>query len=180
LAELGAKTDLLERQSREDALTGLANRRQFDDRMASEIERAQRYSKPLCLALIDIDHFKRINDSGGHALGDAVLVRIAGLMAEHFRASDLVARVGGEEFAVVFPETALPGALAAVEQLRMRLAASVFDEIATGEAVTMSAGVSERLPGEGRDALQSRADQLLYAAKAAGRDRVLGDEEANP
>jgi diguanylate cyclase (GGDEF)-like protein len=177
LADLGTKSALLERQSREDVLTGLANRRQFDECMASEVERAQRYSNPLCLALIDIDHFKRINDSGGHALGDAVLVRIARLMAEHFRASDLVARIGGDEFAVVFPETALPGALAAVEQLRMRMAASVFDEIATGEAVTMSAGVSERLPGEGRDALQSRADQLLYTAKAAGRDRVLGDQD---
>ncbi len=176
LADLRVKSVLLERQSREDAMTGLANRRHFDERVVAEVERAQRYQHPLCLALIDIDHFKRINDSGGHALGDAVLVRIAALMTEHFRACDLVARIGGEEFAVVFPETGLEGAVAAVEKLRQHLAGSVLQEMTPAQVVTFSAGVGERLDGEGRDVLQSRADRWLYAAKAAGRNRVFADD----
>jgi len=179
LADLSVKSVLLERQSREDALTSLANRRQFDERMAAEVERAQRYCNPLCLALIDIDHFKRINDSGGHALGDTVLVRIAALIAEHFRASDLVARIGGEEFAVIFPETSLAGAVAAVEKLRQHLADNIFDEIKPAQRVTLSAGVSEHLEGEGRDALQSRADRWLYAAKTAGRNQVFADNQSS-
>ncbi|HRG17409.1 MAG TPA: sensor domain-containing diguanylate cyclase [Pseudomonadota bacterium] len=175
LVELRGKGRLLERQSREDALTGLANRRHFDERIGAEIERAQRYRHPLSLALIDLDHFKRINDGGGHALGDAVLVRIAAMLVEHFRASDLVARIGGEEFAVLFPETPVSGAVNSVELLRQRVAASDHADLAPWLRVSFSAGVSEWLPGEHRDALMRRSDARLYAAKHGGRDRVCGD-----
>lgn len=177
LVELRGKGRLLERQSREDALTGLANRRHFDERIGVEIERAQRYRHPLSLALIDLDHFKRINDNGGHALGDAVLVRIAGMLTEHFRASDLIARIGGEEFAVLFPETPVAGALNSVELLRQRMAASAHADLAPGLRLSFSAGVSEWQPGEHRDVLMRRADACLYAAKHGGRDRVCGDPE---
>ena len=176
LVELRSKGRLLERQSREDALTGLANRRHFDERIAAEIERAQRYRHPLSLALIDLDHFKRINDGGGHALGDAVLVRIAAILVEHFRASDLVARIGGEEFAVLLPETSLAGALNSVELLRERVVGTDYADLADWLRVSFSAGVSEWQPGEHRDALMRRTDAGLYVAKSSGRNRVCGDQ----
>jgi diguanylate cyclase (GGDEF)-like protein len=176
LHELRGKSRLLEKQSREDALTGLANRRHFDERIQAEIERAQRYRHPLSLALVDIDHFKRINDGGGHALGDATLVRIAAILVEHFRASDLIARIGGEEFAIVFPETPLSGATSSVELLRERIAQADYADLGGWLRVTISAGVSEWQPGEHRDALLRRADAWLYEAKRNGRNRVRGDQ----
>jgi diguanylate cyclase (GGDEF)-like protein len=176
LAELQAKGVLLERQSREDPLTGIANRRHFDERLAFEIDRATRYAHPLSLALVDIDHFKRINDRGGHLLGDRVLVHITRVVTAHLRASDFVARIGGEEFAVLLPETGLAGATTSVRQLRERIGAAGFAELADWLEVTLSAGVAEYRPGEHRDALLRRADDCLYEAKAAGRDRVCAAE----
>ena len=179
LAELRQQSELLQRQSREDALTTLSNRRHFDERIAEEIARARRYGHPLSLALIDIDHFKRLNDAGGHALGDEVLRRFGAMMRGHFRASDLVARIGGEEFAVLFPETAVDGALSSVEQLRTRVALDGPDELAAGHGITLSAGVAALRPDEDRDALMRRADALLYAAKGAGRNAVLAEPASN-
>jgi diguanylate cyclase (GGDEF)-like protein len=178
LAELGSKSLLLERQSREDPLTGIANRRHFDERLAAEIERAGRYGHPLTLALVDIDHFKRINDRGGHLLGDHVLIRIARLVAGHLRSSDFVARIGGEEFAVLFPETPLEGAATSVRLLRERLGDGGFADLAPWLRVTLSAGVAQWANGEHRDVLLRRADVCLYQAKAAGRDQVCVAEPA--
>jgi diguanylate cyclase (GGDEF)-like protein len=173
LEELQAKGQLLERQSREDALTGVANRRHFDERLTAEIERAQRYAHPLCLLLIDLDHFKRINDSAGHAAGDAVLLRAAREMAQHARATDFLARIGGEEFALLLPEQGTDGAQVVAEHLREAIAAVDYGAIAPGLHVTASIGIAMLREGEGRDPLLRRADTALYAAKNAGRNRVM-------
>jgi diguanylate cyclase (GGDEF)-like protein len=173
LAELEHKRELLERQSREDALTGVANRRHFDERIATEIVQAQRYGHALSLALIDLDHFKRINDEGGHALGDAVLAWVASTLRAHFRDGDFVARIGGEEFAVLMPRVALPDALAKLHGIRVLVAAGQPEALPADVAVTFSAGVAQWRPDEGRDALMRRADGWLYTAKREGRDRIL-------
>ncbi len=172
LDELRRSSALLERQSREDALTGLLNRRHFDERLRSELARASRHGHPLCLAVIDIDHFKAINDGGGHALGDRVLQRLGELLRSHFRVSDVVARIGGEEFGVLLPETALAGAAASLEQLRRRLEDGGDAGWPTGLKVTLSAGVAQLTEGDDADALLRRADDLLYAAKRGGRNQV--------
>jgi diguanylate cyclase (GGDEF)-like protein len=173
LAEVQAKGLLLETQSREDSLTGVANRRHFDERLAAEIARAVRYGHPLALLLVDLDHFKRINDSAGHAAGDAVLRLAARTMAANARANDFVARIGGEEFAVLLPEQDAAGAHAAAEHVRRSLSELDTAAIAPQLRVTASIGVAMLAEGEGRDALLRRADAALYAAKNAGRDRVV-------
>jgi diguanylate cyclase (GGDEF)-like protein len=173
LAEVQAKGELLEKQSREDALTGVANRRHFDERLTAEIARAERYGHSLCLLLLDLDHFKRINDSAGHAAGDGVLRLAARSMAANARATDFVARIGGEEFAVLLPEQDFSGAFAVAENLRALVAGLDTADIAPGLRVTASLGIAALRPGEARDSLLRRADAALYAAKAAGRNRVV-------
>lgn len=158
-----------------DHLTGVANRRGFFHAAELELGRANRYPRPVALVLFDLDYFKRVNDTHGHPVGDAVLRAFADTLRATFRAVDVVARVGGEEFAVLLPSTDAVQAsavarrlLAAVEGLTVRV---------EGAAVTftVSAGVAEWDPQLGGiDDLQQRADRALYAAKAAGRNRVVG------
>lgn len=157
-----------------DHLTGLANRRAFHDAAELEIKRWQRQPRPMSVLMIDADHFKRINDSHGHAAGDAVLRHLAACLSATFRAMDVVARVGGEEFAVLLPGTGLMGA----EAVALRVC-----ELLRGQAVhvdgkaigcTVSIGVAAMEPGvDDIDALLQRADAALYASKKAGRNRVL-------
>jgi diguanylate cyclase (GGDEF)-like protein len=173
LAEVQAKGELLARQSREDVLTGVANRRHFDERLAAEIERALRYGHPLCLLLIDLDHFKRVNDSAGHAAGDEVLKVAAATMAAQARTTDFLARIGGEEFALVLPEQSSDRAEIVAEHVRSALARVDYGAIAPGQRVTASIGIAALREGEDRDSLMRRADAALYGAKNAGRDRVV-------
>ena len=177
LEQLQRKSELLELQSREDALTGLANRRHFDERIVAELVQIQRHGGVLSLALLDVDHFKRINDTGGHAIGDAVLAELGRRLQGHFRGGDLVARIGGEEFAVLMPQAALRDALAKLEAIRAELAATA---LLPGWRATFSAGVVQWQAGENRDALLRRADGLLYQAKRSGRNRVLAEDSAEP
>jgi diguanylate cyclase (GGDEF)-like protein len=169
--ELQAKGELLERQSREDSLTGLANRRSFDEQLQREIERARRYGHALGLLLVDLDHFKRVNDGAGHAAGDAVLRIVAEVMRARARGTDLVARLGGEEFAVLLPETSAEGARISAEQLRQAVAGHDFSEARVG-SVTLSVGVALWRHGDSSDDLLRHADQALYRAKAEGRNCV--------
>jgi len=154
-----------------DPLTGVPNRRFFEQRLAEEVGRLRR-GTPAALALVDVDHFKQVNDRHGHPTGDAVLRRVAADLGGGLRDSDLLARWGGEEFAVLLPATGPGQAREIGERLRRRVAAS-------GEtpAVTVSIGLAPGVAGEGAAAWLERADRALYAAKAAGRDRVMtGDE----
>ena len=162
-----------------DRLTHLYNRGQFDLVLAQEVERAVRSGHSLCVALLDLDHFKRINDTLGHAAGDLVLMEIASRLASGTRSTDLVARYGGEEFAVLFPGTGRDAAAVRVETLRAQIAGVPLRLANQQEIiVTCSAGIAE-LSADGIDpvALLATADRRLLAAKRAGRDRVHAAEE---
>ncbi|TIC84801.1 diguanylate cyclase [Nocardioides sp. GY 10113] len=160
----------VEERSRRDALTGLGNRRQFDADLATNVARAARYRRPLALALIDLDHFKRINDTYGHARGDEVLQDVAGLVVEEIRDVDTAYRYGGEELCVLMPETDEADAAEVVERLRRRVAESFA--WATDPTVTLSVGVAELGDDADSAALLEEADRALYEAKRAGRNRV--------
>jgi diguanylate cyclase len=152
-----------------DMLTGLPNRRALTERLESALAAAQRSSQPVVVALLDIDHFKRINDLHGHAAGDRVLVSLARVLATQLRGSDFVGRWGGEEFLLVAPATPMHAGLEIAERLRVAIAAWEFDH---GQPVTLSIGVSQFLQGDDSHGLLQRADKALYRAKAAGRNRV--------
>ncbi|MEZ5440078.1 MAG: sensor domain-containing diguanylate cyclase [Lysobacterales bacterium] len=175
LAELRRHTGLLEQQSREDPLTGLANRRYFDEQLAAAIDIAAAGGRSLALALIDLDHFKQVNDSAGHAVGDTVLLRFAALLMQHAPIEALVARIGGEEFAVLLPGLSCDSAVAAVELLRIRTPLIPIDDLPLRTPLRFSAGVCEWTVGDDADSLLRRADRGLYAAKAAGRDQVCAE-----
>jgi diguanylate cyclase (GGDEF)-like protein len=154
-----------------DALTGVPNRRSFQDRLGDEFRRAQRYDDPLALVLLDLDHFKMINDTFGHPEGDAVLREVAGRLKHCTRETDFIARYGGEEFALLLPKTQLGGALTVAERVRSDLAAL---ELTPKRQVTASLGISI-FPSEAitsAEALVRTADDALYEAKRAGRNKV--------
>jgi diguanylate cyclase (GGDEF)-like protein len=162
----------LTRQAREDALTGLANRRAFDAALDARLSDARAHGRPLAIVLFDIDRFKSINDRYTHAMGDAVLRDVASLLRAHCRASDLAARIGGEEFVLLLREADRDAALHVAERVRSEIQARDWSKVAPGLAVTISAGVAVD-PGEGTAAALLRdADVALYEAKRAGRNRV--------
>jgi diguanylate cyclase (GGDEF)-like protein len=157
--------------SRRDGLTGLPNRRAFDEELAREVARAGRTGGPLAVVVLDVDRFKAVNDRHGHAAGDAVLREVAARAAAAARRGDLAARIGGEEFALILPSADLAGAAELAERIRAAIAGS---PVHAGEplAVTASLGCAALAPGEAPGALLARADARLYEAKRAGRDRV--------
>lgn len=159
-----------------DPLTGACNRGAFDKALATLTRRATLASSPLSLIFLDIDHFKRVNDSWGHPAGDQVLIGVARVMEEQVRDGDVVARIGGEEFALLLPGASLPVARAVAERVRQGLAATSFPEPATSVRVTASFGVALHVPDETPKSLMRRADQALYGAKNEGRNRVKVSE----
>ena len=165
----------LERLSQEDPLTGLPNRRSFDLRLTTEIERARRYRHQLAVMVADIDNFKQVNDAHSHALGDAALQIVAELLDAATRSSDMVARYGGEEFVALFPETSLEQARALCETLRRSVEQYAWDGLAPGLNITLSIGLSALRPNDVPGQLLERADRLLYAAKLAGKNSVCSD-----
>ena len=167
--ELNRLNAQLAREASSDALTGLANRRGFDAYWQREVSRAQRYKVPIALALLDLDHFKQINDRYGHAVGDAVLARVAALLTANLRDSDLLARVGGEEFALALPLADEPAAVAAAEKLCGLVARTVVPPLT--EPCTLSIGVASSADLPPAD-LALAADRALYHAKNSGRNRV--------
>ena len=153
-----------------DALTGLYNRRYLDDRLRAETTRAQRSGKPLSLITCDIDHFKQINDTHGHAVGDQALVAIAEVLRKAARQSDVVARAGGEEFAVLAPDTALDNAARLAERLRQQVG-DCRSVVADGP-LSLSASFGVAQLSDTADRLLEAADSALYRAKEEGRNRV--------
>jgi diguanylate cyclase (GGDEF)-like protein len=156
-----------------DELTGLANRRAFMRRLEDEVARVQRYGFPLSFALMDLDHFKGINDEYGHAAGDEVLRVYSKNVLSVFRHHDMVARYGGEEFAVLLPNTDADGAIRALNKVRRRASETRWQSNGTiSQVPSFSAGVSLFKPGESASAFLERADKALYRAKRLGRDRI--------
>jgi diguanylate cyclase (GGDEF)-like protein len=155
-----------------DALTGLYNKRHFDDVFGKEVARADHAEQPLSLIVLDIDHFKKINDAFGHPAGDAVLKHVASLVKGQARATDCLCRVGGEEFAIVLPQTRLSLGLELAESIRAAVQGSVCEFGGTPIPATLSLGVAELTAGETPESLYQRADERLYAAKHGGRNRV--------
>ena len=154
-----------------DGLTGIYNRRHFEVQIAAEIERASRYDGRLAIIMIDIDHFKRLNDEFGHLLGDEVLRQVSGVFEQQLRKVDVVCRYGGEEFAILVPQTSGANAVEVAEKLRRMVEGYRFPGVPL--KVTISAGVAEfPTHGRSRDELVAAADAALYASKEAGRNRV--------
>ncbi len=168
--QLGRQAAKLERLSRTDELTGLANRRAFEEQLENEVTRARRNSRPVCLLMLDLDDFKRVNDERSHAAGDEVLRSSAKALLDGIRDVDTCARIGGEEFVVVLPETDLAGAELVAEKLLQRIHERVLFEL--GIDVTASAGLACLRSDESPAALLARADGLLYRAKREGKNRV--------
>ena len=160
----------LRHQSRSDALTGLANRRPFAEYLGLSMDLARRKQIPTCMLLADIDHFKSINDTYGHDVGDMVLRAMAGMLRSACRARDLAARIGGEEFAVLLTATKLEDAVLVAERIRQNIGESPL--LPDGGRVTVSIGVARYRPNESAHAFMKRADAAMYRAKAGGRNRV--------
>lgn len=156
-----------------DPLTGFRNRRWLDQTLPRIVQRHLHAAEPLCIAMMDIDHFKRVNDNFGHAAGDEVLLQVGRLVRGNLRPTDFAARVGGEEFALILPHALLPGAISAVERLRKQIAGTAFDHDGCRlPQVTVSLGLVALEPGVDPEQLLARADVALYAAKQSGRNRT--------
>ena len=162
--------EALRESAQTDHLTGLYNRLKFEDSIARELEMKRRYGQRFSLILFDIDHFKEVNDTYGHDIGDQVLKQLAQLLNERMRKTDIIARWGGEEFIVLLPETTLDTALMLAEKIRTAVADFPFEAV---EQVTISLGVTEFLDDDSEQKIIKRVDDALYKAKELGRNRVI-------
>lgn len=178
LAELRVVLDTARREAMTDGLTGVANRRAFDQTLTAAAESALKDGTPLSLLMVDIDHFKAFNDSHGHLVGDHVLKLVAKVLTEGVKGRDTVARYGGEEFAVVLPRTELTNAITLADQLRASIGSRHIVNRARNASygsVTLSIGAAQYRAGEELLTLLRRADEALYAAKRGGRNRVSAE-----
>lgn len=173
--ELKERMAELDRLASTDALTGLYNRRLFFMRLEEELARAKRRTLPMCLLYIDIDYFKKVNDTYGHAAGDAILQHLSQIMARVLRISDVLGRIGGEEFAILLPETNGQAGQLISERLRLKVEESPCKVDGIVISITISIGVLSipSINGLDSDSLIRMADKALYDAKAAGRNRVV-------
>lgn len=175
---LRSRIETIRQESLVDALTGLANRRCFDERMQQAIRETQTEGGDLCLLFADVDFFKKFNDTWGHATGDQVLRLVAQCLKANTKGRDTAARYGGEEFAVILPHTSIENAIKLAEQIRRAVESKKIVKRSTGEtlgSITMSLGVAKFAPGEAILDVVNRADQCLYAAKRSGRNRVMSE-----
>jgi diguanylate cyclase (GGDEF)-like protein len=167
----------LEESAMLDPLTGLANRREFAHRLGEECSRLARYGGPLALIMVDIDNFKQINDRFGHPTGDAVLLEVADVLRATLRATDLAVRYGGDEFAVVLPQTSKTEAFAVAEKLRLVMETTAFAHLSAGGGASVEVLISVGVAAAGGpvpspDDLLEAADRALYRAKQNGRNQV--------
>ena len=170
--ELGTAYERIERLAMRDELTGTYNRRYMMELLERERARSERLGRPLSVCLLDVDHFKSVNDTLGHAAGDAVLRGLAPLLGAGMRTADVLGRIGGEEFLMVLPETGIAGAQAVAERARAAVERAHFDGLPEGRRITVTLGIAEAALGEAPAVLLARADGALYAGKGAGRNRV--------
>ena len=173
IRQLETELEEISEKVREDALTGSLNRRGLDEALTRETARAERYGNALCVSVIDLDNFKKLNDTHGHSAGDEALVHLVKVIKALLRPSDSIGRFGGEEFVVLLPETTLEAGKLAIERLQRELTKQFF--LANNEKllITFSAGVAQLRPGESEAEVVKRADQAMYRAKAAGKNRVV-------
>ena len=166
----------LEEASRLDGLTQLFNRAHWQSRLVEEFSRARRYKHPMSLLLFDLDHFKSINDTYGHLAGDAVLIKVADLVRDSLRESDVAGRYGGEEFGIILPDTSGPGAMVVAERLRQSVESTLVSFEKLQIAMSISIGVAEfSATFSNAEDMIAKADEALYKAKQAGRNRVILD-----
>lgn len=176
IQELTAELDRISEVAHQDYLTGALNRRGMDEAIEREFNRADRFNTTLSVAMMDIDHFKKLNDTMGHATGDLALAHFAKIIKEVMRTTDVLARYGGEEFIIILPATPQDEAIKVIVRVQRELTKNFFLHRNERVLITFSAGVAERKPGELPDSLIPRADAALYHAKQSGRNRVIGAE----
>lgn len=174
ITKLHLELDRVSAQARHDPLTGALNRQGLEEAVAREISKVKRKDTPLCMALLDIDNFKKLNDSLGHATGDIALTHLATVTREVMRPQDTLARYGGEEFVILLPDTPLDKGIEAMTRLQRELTKRYFMAGAEKVLITFSAGVAQLAPDETGPQAIKRADQAMYLAKRAGKNRVLG------
>jgi diguanylate cyclase len=172
--DLTTKLDYISEAAHQDFLTGALNRRGMDAALVQEFERADRHDTPLSLAMMDIDHFKKINDTFGHSAGDVALAHLAKVVKSIIRSTDVLARYGGEEFTIILPGTKEIDAIEVIKGVQRDLTKNFFLNNNERVLITFSAGVAERFADETVDEVMSRADVALYQAKQTGRNRVVG------
>jgi diguanylate cyclase (GGDEF)-like protein len=165
---------------RHDALTGALNRRALIETLEAELQRAQRTGHPFCFAILDLDHFKEVNDRYGHPAGDAVLKTMSDCAIKMLRALDRFGRLGGEQFGIVMPATWLDKGMIAMGRLHGAVAACDWDQSAPALVLTFSAGITTNAFGDGAESIIRRAEQGLAQAKHEGRNRTVPAEEALP
>jgi diguanylate cyclase len=174
IAKLHQELDRVSTQARHDPLTGALNRKGLEEALEREISTVRRKETPLCVALLDIDNFKRLNDTLGHSTGDEALKHLASVARQSMRPQDTLARYGGEEFVVLLPDTAIDGGVEAMVRLQRELTKRLFLSGTEKVLITFSAGVAQLASEEkGMDAI-ARADQAMYLAKRTGKNRVVG------
>ncbi|MFG6159410.1 GGDEF domain-containing protein [Halomonas sp. 1390] len=176
MLRLQRQRDMMRFQSQTDMLTGLYNRRRLQEVAEQEFARRRRHPAPLCLMLLDLDHFKHVNDTYGHPVGDEVLSSFADTLQHQVRRLDTLARMGGEEFAVLLPNTDGQAARLLAERILAATRAMPLPAVAGDHRLTVSIGLSEAQQGDSFEHLYTRADRRLYGAKEAGRDRVVSSD----
>ncbi|MCA9106439.1 MAG: GGDEF domain-containing protein [Pirellulaceae bacterium] len=172
LDEKAKEVDSYLSEARTDTLTGLPNRRAFDAELARRFAQWQRYGTPLSIAIVDVDHFKKFNDTYGHLAGDFVLASVARALADTVRDSDMVARLGGEEFAIVMPSTAIADGAHAARRFCEAIRGKTWEFEGIALKVTVSVGVAQAIDSDLAASLVKRSDQAMYAAKETGRNRA--------
>lgn len=173
IKELEDKLAQMSELIREDQLTGSLNRRGLDDVFEREADRADRRGTPMCTAMLDLDNFKKLNDTHGHSAGDEALVHVVRIVKQTLRSIDVIARYGGEEFVIVMPETTIEEAAGAMTRVQRELTTHFFTANDQRLFITFSAGVALRIPHESQDSVIKRADKAMYEAKQSGKNRVV-------
>ena len=181
IEQLQHDLDHVRLESQTDFLTGVANRKCFDQTLEKEVAKAKLMEKPLCLGMVDVDHFKKFNDTYGHPVGDSVLRMVATMLKNGSRDADLAARYGGEEFTFIMPDTKLDVGIKVADRIRRALSSKELVKRSSGEKlgfITVSIGVSSFRRDDTPESMIERADRCLYAAKNAGRNRVVDESDA--